>query len=267
MKEIEYSLDGITKGIVALKPGTDEILKLGNYKELSLFTNLRVLEAAIERKDTPFEYELGFSIDGKIIHMNKVLKPENSYYEYFSGENEISYIYPEINSEKMIICGYLTFGESPKVRTVDKEFGKVFSKNIYHAVSKALCYNQRKGLFKSGKTIPGAAIITDEKILTRSVYKSTLVLRIVTPYALFQINNFRKDCDLRALPFIKEYDNYKNLYFFFSRDENEFKVDGPYIHNSYEIIDEILNYLHKVFPELNANVEMIKFGRSIDLRK
>ena len=264
MKEIEYSLDGVTKGFVALKPGTDEIWKLGNYGELSLFTNLRVLEAAIERKNVPFEYELGFSIDGKIIHMgDKVLKPEN-YYEYFSGENEISYIYPKINSEKMIICGYLTFGDSPKVRTTDKEFGKAFSKNIYHAVSKALCYNQRKGLFKSGKNIVGAAISTDEKVLTRSVYKSTLVLRIVSPYALFQINNFRKDC-YRALPFIKEYDNYKNLYFFFSRDENEFKVDGPYIHNAYEIIDEILNYLHEVFPELNANVDMIKFGRSIDL--
>lgn len=262
MKENEINLNGTTSGIVALDQN-GSIIKFGNYKKkLSLFKNILLLEAAIERESKNI-YELGICIDGNIIPMSKVIK-ESDYYEYFVNENEVSYIYPEIK-DKIIMCGYFNFGNSPCERTKDKEAGKEFSKNIYTATEKNLCYQQRKGLLKTAHHVHGHLFNIHGKLLTKTTYGNTLVLRIMKPYDLLQVNNMRRECEFRVLPFKKENDNYKNLYFCFSRDIYEFPGDKKYYDAAYNILDEMIEYFDTVYPELEVGYEVIMFGNPFEL--
>lgn len=262
MKEKEINLDGATSGIVALNEN-GEIIKFGNYNELSLFKNIHLLESVMERDHKSFHH-LGICINKDIIPMNKILK-DSDYYEYFDNENDmVSYIYPE-NKEKIIMCGYLNFGDTPCERTTNKEEGKAFSKYITEILSKNLCYQQRNGILKSGDHIHGHLFNIHGQIATKLVYGNTLILRFMKPYDLLQINNMRNNCELRVLPFKKEFDNYKNLYFCISRDVNEFPGEKIYYDTAYSTLDSICDYFSTVYPELNVKYDIIMFGKPFEL--
>lgn len=261
MKENEVSLDGINSGIIALDK-TNTIIKTGKYNNFFLFKNIQLLEAVMERESKDFS-NLGLYINRDIIPMENVFQIED-YYKFFVNDNEVTYVYPE-NKEKIIMCGYFNFGDSPCERTTDIEEGKLFSKKIYKSMLENICYQQRKGLLKPDHNIYGHGFNMYGKIQTKGTYGNTLVFRVMKPYTLLQINNFRKNCEFRVLPFNKMNDNYKNLYFCFSRDINEFPGDKKYYESANNILDELISYFYNKYPELNVGYETIMFGRPFDL--
>jgi len=256
MKTDIQVLDCNPNGILAVEPGTTNPIKLGKRKELCYFRNKELLDAALEReKIKEFDYSF-YTENFGFISYNKFRKVA---YDLYQGivDDTILEIVPTTR-EKMYLCGYFSFTDSPKEKILDYKEGKELNTVVFEAVKDATAYIFRSGLFKSVNRdfsmYQGESNITPIKY---TVYGSTMNLRLMRGFELVRINEYRKKVGDKVLPFLGENDKYKNIYFCFSRDENEFKGDKMYYDNANNIINIMKDFLIQNYPELNPKIEMV----------
>jgi hypothetical protein len=97
------------------------------------------------------------------------------------------------------------------------------------------------------------------------VYDNTTTMRIMRGFELVKINEFRKSLGERVLPFMNNKDKYKNIYFCFSRDENEFKYDKKYHETAEKVLENMINYIELNHSDLNPHINMVNFYHQIQL--
>jgi hypothetical protein len=253
-----YVLDCKPSGIVAVKPGTQEIIHLGNYKELTVFRNKALLDAALERAGVK-EYEYGFKLeDIGFVPYSKAQQISYDYYQTFT-EDTIIDIVPTVR-EKMFMCGYFSFTDNPQERIEDWHEGSEVNIIFHTAVKEACAHLLKSGQFKASYRDYSMYDHGDKPItpIKYDVFNYTLNLRIMRGFELVKINESRSSMKENVLPFICKNDKYKNIYFCFSRDENEFKGDVMYRKKAEEILNKIEGYLLEKHPDLKPSVELVK---------
>ena len=262
MKELEYYLDGEQNGFVALNENGKIIsFKFANIRQ-ELFKSIELLLGAIERKIESIKYNIAVALgyktnNQKIISLSDLLKPIPDLYEYFDFKNdEVIMICVEPTNEKMIGSGYITFTDSPNERITDVSEGIEISKKCYKALLNVLAKEQRKGNmckietdYKHGAAVP--------YLTKRRIHRSTLNIRVMRGFELVKVNQFRKEFDLKAFPFDKNVDKYKNIYFVFSRDREEHMSDKVYRNIMRETLDNIKESLKIQYPDLLADYNII----------
>ena len=257
-----YILDGKGSGIVAIKPGTDEIIKMGKFKEYSSFCNKNLLETELYRSDV-MDYELGFMLDGKLIPYSKAQQIQYDLYQAVV-DGELVDIVPTFK-EKIYKCGYFSFTEDYITRMNYKE-GREINKKLYSAVKNTAAYLLRNGVFKSsGIDASLCSIAPNIGPMKYEIFTDTTTLRIMRGFELVKINENRKIMNKNVLPFNSDKDKYKNIYFCFSRDENEFKGDKKYHEVAEDIIGSMIEYLERNYEELIPVVNMVNFYHPIQL--
>lgn len=262
MYEEIYVLDNGTAGIVAVKPGTNELIKLGKYKNQVMFRNKNLLEAELFRSNIK-SYELAFILDGNIVPFSKVQQISYDLYQTFIDENVVE-IVPTFR-DKVFKAGYFSFTEDTETKMSYNE-GRELNKVLYSAVKTAAAHLFKEGVFKSS-SIDTSLCNSASNIgpMKYEVYNNTTTLRIMRGFELVKINEFRKSLDDKVLPFIGNKDKYKNIYFCFSRDENEHVDMRKYHETANEIIKLMLDYIEKYHMDLNPHINMVNFYYQIQL--
>ena len=254
MKELEFYLDGETNGIVALNEN-EEIISFGKgIVKQSLFKYIDLLKAAIEREKIT-KYDIAFILNYKkkdqvIIPASKCLKPSPDYYEYFDLENDTVTIIciDNVSAEKIICCGYFTFTDTPNDRITDSEEGKKLSNYCHKAVLECLALEQRKGNISKSEV---DHFHSSEVFLTkRRIYGSNISLRVMRGFELVKINQFRKNLEFKVFPFDNNIDKYKNIYFVFTKNNDENLPDKVIYAIMYQMLDKITKDLKDLYPDL-----------------
>ena len=262
MQEI-FTLDSTTSGIVAINPETDEIIEFGKQKERKMYTNIHLLETELFRNGIK-DYKIGFLLDGNLIPYSKVQQISYNAYQTFIDGNVID-IVPTFK-EKVYKTGYFSFTDDPNTKLDYKE-GKEINKQLYGIVKSAATHLLKIGIFKTS-CIDSVLCSIAPNIgpMKYEVYDNTTTLRIMRGFELVKINEYRKSLGQKVLPFMSDKDKYKNIYFCFSRDENEFKGDKKYHETADDIIKEMWNYIDWYHGEdLNPQINMVSFYHPIQL--
>lgn len=265
MEEKIFILDTNNSGFVAVKPGTTEIINFnrGYY----LFRNKILLESCIERENVK-DYEIYFYLDNEDEKIGLVpydsCQKVGEYYQYFHNDSIVSIV--PTTREKVFKCGYISFGEDPTERITDYMEGKNINKDLYLKVKEACAYLLRSGKFKysikDDDMLPSDNSISPFKY---GVYNYALNIRIMRGFELVKINEFRKRCMENALPFKGELDKYKNIYFCFCKDENEFKQFKIYNEIADDILKEIISYIEIHYPDTPVSLDNINFYYPVNL--
>ena len=261
MKELDFLLDGKENGLVAINEDGN-IMSIGDYHYRSgekLFKNIELMKALIEREGIT-SYDVAVVLDykketQKIIPSEKLLKPSPDYYEYLDlGNDEIYTICLDIPKETLIYSGYFTFTENPNERITDYDEGKAISEKCYNALLECLALEQRRGHISKSEVDHMHSVATF--LTKRRIYNSTLSLRIMRGFELVRVNRFRKELEFKVFPFDNNVDKYKNIYFAFSKNNDENISDKIYFGSMYKILNNIKETLQTQYPDLLANYKI-----------
>lgn len=252
-----FYLDGITSGIVIINSETGEIVSS------KMYTNMQLLEADMYRKGVK-NYKLGFLLKGKVIPYYKIQDVNNHYHYQTFIDNDIVDIFPTIK-EKVYKAGYFSFTDDPDSK-LDYKTGKEINKDLYAIVKTAASYLLKSGEFKTSG-IDGVLCNIAPNIgpMKYQVYDNTTTLRIMRGFELVKINESRKNAGQKVLPFLGDKDKYKNIYFCFSKDENEFPGDKKYHETADNIIKMMFDYIDWYHEDLNPQINMVPFYHPIQL--
>ena len=263
MYEEIYTLDNTTSGIVAVKPGTDEIIKLdNNCNDKSMFRNKNLLEAALRRSNIN-NYDLGFILDGNFIPYSKVQQINYDLFQVFIDDKIVDII-PTFR-DKVFKAGYFSFTDDPNGRLDYKE-GRELNKALHNIVKTSAAYLLKNGTFKNSCVDASLTNITSGiSPMKYEVYNNTTTMRIMRGFELVKVNESRKYFGEKVLPFMSDKDKYKNIYFCFTRDINEFKNDKEYQETADDIIVNMLSYIQTYYAEFNPKINMINFYLLIQL--
>ena len=256
MKSDIQVLDCNPNGIVATEPGTTNPIKFGKAKELCYFRNKELLDAALYRENIK-EYDCYFYIENfGFVNYDKFRKVSYDLYQGIVGDTILEIV--PTTREKMYLCGYFSFTDSPKEKILDYKEGKELNNVVFETVKESMAYLFRSGTFKSvSRDFSMYVGLNNITPLKYTVPGSTMNLRLMRGFELVKINEYRKKIGDKVLPFIGDNDKYKNIYFCFSRDENEFKGDKMYYDNANIIIGEAKSFLETNYSDLEPKIEMI----------
>lgn len=241
MKTKYYDLDGVNSGFVALNPEGEVV----HFKSGKCFKNKSILDAVIETNGMTNYCTYGMMLNGKLVPISKILfLPEiNLYHEYFEDSNTLSIIGPE-RKDKLLIVGYFSFGEDPTERIMDVKEGIKYNNKCYDILQDSISH-----LVRIGELRPRVRDYNDYN--TNRIPGSTIRFRIMRPCDLVKVNEYRKNIGFKCLPFNKNLDRFKSMYYIFSIDEND-----PYIDISkrnYPMINITLENLEKYIKEKYPN--------------
>ena len=259
MKEKEFYLDGEENGFLGLDQDNNIISISNKYMNQILYKNLDLLKASFERnRITNYRIYVVLNLnhdDQMMISLNHLLQPSPDYYEYIDIENNEYYTICLENPKEVLTCyGYFTFTDNPDERIQDYNTGVEQNNIFYNALMDAISTETRKGSIMNTSIDQTHVMAT--YIEKRRIYGSSLNLRIMKGYELVRINKFRREFEFKVFPF-KNVDKYKNIYFAFSKYNNEKLPDKIFYDKSYEILNNVRDYLKDKYPELNPNYFVI----------
>lgn len=263
MYEEIYILDGATSGIVAVKPGSDKIINLdNNCNDTSMFRNKNLLETSLHRSKIN-KYDLGFILDDNFIPYSKVQQISYDVFQAIIDDNIVDII-PTFR-EKILKAGYFSFTEDPNSRLDYKE-GRELNKTLYNIVKTSAAYLLKNGTFKNSCVDASFTnVVSGISPMKYEIYDNTTTMRIMRGFELVKVNEYRKYLGERVLPFMNDKDKYKNIYFCFTRDINEFKNDKEYQEIADDIIVNMLSYIQTYYAEFEPKINMVNFYHSIQL--
>ena len=145
---------------------------------------------------------------------------------------------------------------------MDYEEGKAISEKCYNALLDCLALEQKEG--KISKSEVDQLHSTTTFLTKRRVYNSTLTLRIMRGFELVRVNKFRKELEFKVFPFDNNVDKYKNVYFAFSKNNDEKLNDKVYFGTLYSTLNSIKSKLQTQYPDLLADFKVIN-NRQIEL--
>ena len=227
----------------------------GNIK---LFTNFDIakLNQALYYKNCIVEYS--FAIGKKTIPFYKCTKFEDGYH-YIDLEEDARYIIHEKKEYKIIRNGYIVF-EDGDVNRCEKKYGFKRRKELMLYISdmvKSILRNENDKLREKNIGITKIKKINDSELIL-SVYGSTAKIHILTNSRLMDVNQERKQNNIRAIPFSKDMDKFTTMYVYADKDYFD-----PINNNAEEkvelIINAIVDQLIEEMPELKTKFVGIEF--------
>lgn len=209
MKNNFINVDGKETGYVAL----NEQGQIINFKSGTVFLNKNILNAVLERNNvTRFRY--GLLVEGKLVPMSEIDETSEEFMTCrYITDDALNHVICNVK-DRVISVGYFSFGWDPTERVEDREEGKKISKKNSKMVQDAISYLVRKGELSprvkdynghSANRLPG----------------TTIRIRTIKCCELVKINEFRKSIGLKCLPFDKDLDRWKSIYFIFTIDVND----------------------------------------------
>jgi hypothetical protein len=246
-KNVSVELDGINNGIIVeqrCSNGKKKIIsdKAGGPR---LFKNLDVAMTNAhylldkENGDIDFLFKLGskkFRVaDSQII---------KDICQLYDSENAIKYNIKEDNMQKVVKLGYIVTEKGDTVRC-DKQYG-------VKQVKKLLEYARDIGfgILCENMDISFTRIERGNYRYTFSIKNSTGKINIVTNSKLMDINQDRKQVDIRCLPYLKEMDKFTTLYIYATKDPAETPKA-----NTDEAINKLIEYIVNDFNYYYFNNE------------
>ena len=236
-KNIE--LDGTNSGFSAMYVGDNKLIKFTN--NLTRFRNLDLLIAEIEKAGT-VNYMLGITDNNLFIPWKCITPTDDGRYMYFSDSGKIINIAKKNKKEKVIFTGYFLFGDEPKVKMSDFEEGKQINKKYYTFLKDAFSREIRSNRIKD-------CSVDENEFLTYSFRTTTAKIRISKNNNLVVVNQKRKEEGKKVLPFDKDLDKFKTIYFCATKEINDTTDE--------KIIREILeDFLDKILDDIGDEEEV-----------
>ena len=262
-----YELDGKTAGII-IKIGEDY------YKDgkgnLYLFKSLDLAKTYLARDKkiyNPKDYKIYILIkendNEEILDYNNMIDYEGIY--YYITENAKSYFISPIIKNEISRIGYFVFEDGDKILS-DKEYGKKRNKEIYNYIVKALSDMVLNSYLPMSK--PSIEYISKDENghLFAKMKNSTVKIHICLNNQIMDLNQYRKDNNIRCLPYDKNMDKYLSIYTYITKDMAEPKKFKSEIYGQ-SIQDDLITYINNYYPESEPRYIGIQFNGKITLEE
>ena len=253
MKNDDYYLDGKENGIIAIDPSTGNPIKGlgGKY----VYENKHILLSYLEKTHVK-NYELVFILKGQIIPYSKVMENLESY-QCFLDDTVVN-IFPQVEN-KLVACGYFSFDDNPTELIQDFETGLNVNYNNYSMVLNAISH-----MIRSGKLLK-----RENDIYGKYCYRipgTTIALRVLKCNYLVKENEFRREAEVKVLPFDKNMDRFKNVYWYFSKDMDDTTNDIETNKKISSFLQEIDNYINNNYGgDAHFSINRIKVHHFVKL--
>ena len=252
-------LDGKTNGfMIHLKDRkTFMMTKNGNSR---LFKNLelaRTFCSVIYKKFSPSDYKIFLYVDGKTIDFDYVSKLDD-HYEFFTLSGKY-YVFESVE-HRVSNLGYFVFENGDKERC-DQKYGQKRSKEIYRDIKSVLSKICR--LINIDPSVQ--SITKNEKgHLTLNLKNSTGKISFCYNSEIMDLNQERKENNIRCLPYDKAMDKYLTIYSYATVDSSEPEGFGSK-EKINKMIEFITDYLRDSFPETDPHFVPVEFKGIITL--
>ena len=226
-------IDGITVGFSAIYKGTNKLIKFTN--NLTRFRNLELLAAEVEKSGI-INYEIGIT-DGTVFTSWKYITPtDEGEFMYFSSDGRYLIFAKPTVKEKVILSGYYLFGDNPREKIADNKYGKELNRKNFTLLQSSFSKELRRGTFRS-------CYKDENNFLTFDFRESTAKIKIVANNKLVDYNKQRKEDQKKVLPFDKNLDKFKTIYFYVTKETKDTMDEKIIKENVNNIIDKILDNL------------------------
>lgn len=234
-KNVSVELDGIKNGIIV-----EQICSNGKKKIISdkaggprLFKNLEVAMTnahyLLDKSNGDIDYFFKIGMKKLKVADSQMIK---GIYQLYDFKNSIKYNISEDKSVKVVKLGYIVTENGDTVRC-DKQYGIKQVKKLLE-YSRDICF----GILCENMDISFTRIQRGNYRYTFSIKNSTGKINIVTNSKLMDINQARKEDDIRCLPYLKEMDKFTTLYVYATKDPAETPKA-----NTDEAIDKLIGYI------------------------
>ena len=245
LNDLVYELDGKENGICLVKEDS-RLLRLGNKNR---FKNMDLFDEAIEHFGINIEdYEFGIVVGNEFVPWSKLTEREG-WYEAFGGPTDDIYftIFKPHQTREVVKTGYFCFGEDYREFLYNFEKGTALSKMNFKALSNAFAK-----LFRAGE-IKGVHYSSDG-YTTYSFFGTTYTINIMPNYRMIKFNEIRKELGIgRTIPFIKDIDKYKTVFWFITRDSED---PQQYYNNKFaDIFTKVCKDASKKLDGINISLE------------
>lgn len=214
--------------------------------DVILFDNIKLAKAYMINKlgvTNPYNYKLYFRLQDMDIDIDDLMYDKDSKYYIYNVNSNIIYI-KESCITRIPQCGYIIFNDGDQPHLVDREEGRATEHDLFKKVKKVCSDYQR--YFDCNPSIDGINI--DDNMHTMITIKgTTAAIRVCTNWQLIQVNQKRKDEEMRCIPFEKV-DKYNTLYSYITIDDSE-PVEFRGYEKAKAMQEIIMEYLKDYYPE------------------
>ena len=241
----------------------------GSNKQMK-FKNKNILITELKKAKVENDYNIAIAIGSHIIPYNFIQAftsqgdERDEYYEtviVHEDEQKLLLINP-VEEEKVIICGYYTFGENFKDKMKDFTKGKELNEIYFSSITDSLAELMRRNYMVLRKSHDKYGFSTYH--ISGTTYK----LHLTKNYKLFEANNFRKEEEgLKSLIFNKEFDKFKTCYFCLTRDIDDLSSKPAELELE---VEKIKSELIELLPQMavskchdNVGIEYCEFRHFI----
>lgn len=263
-------LDGVSNGVLVklINPKTNRFdYATRKNGEPRLFKNFKIAKLNADFYFKNYKHRYIFKIGDKYISFNDCISINNSY-QYIDNNDGIRYIITEEKEYKIIYDGYIVFEDGDTKRT-DKKNGFKKQKELMLYITDIcgrILRNSSDSLWE--KNIFISSIKKKENFkyseIIVSLGNSTAKIHIMNNSRLMDINQERKEQNLRAIPFLKNMDKFTTMSIFVTKDYLD-----PINNNSEEkadtIINELIDTLNDNMPELKTKLVNVEFTGYVNI--
>ena len=242
-KTINLTMNGRTIGIGIYSYVDDCQLKTKNGIPL-LFKNISQAKIYVENArglTNPLDYDFIIVIDGRIIEFDAFDYIDGAYQLYASDGN----IYNVKPIEKFAVekIGYLIFNGNKRVTSGEE--GKKINNDIFEAVKTAANniarFPNRENTFESIRRMYDC--------MTMRIKRTSGSINVLCNSQIMNINQNRKNYNLRVFHFDKDMDKFNTLYFFIQREYYEPEYFGT-IDKCTAAMNNLVDEIKKIRPDV-----------------
>lgn len=246
---VNLTMDGKTIGIGIYSWVEDKQLT-NKQGDILIFRNISQAKMYVENAKgytNHFDYDFNIIINDSIIDYSEFDFVNGAYQLYGKNENTNgNFIYNVYPVEKFAVTrlGYIVFNDNARI-IGDNEAGKKICKqnfdDLKEAVNTVVKYPNKKNALQSVKRTYDT--------LNIKVKRTSGSINVLYNSQIMNINQNRKNLQLRSFQFNKEMDKYNTLYFFIQKEFYEPDFFGT-TQTCVEAFDDIIKELQKKRPDV-----------------
>ena len=261
------TLNGISKGFaIYLEEQKDFIRDECKSNEavvvqpnIKLFENLETAKAELFSRFSitdPYDYKIWLFVDDKRIDYYNIHYIE-PYYEYYD-EDGVHYYIQETVTEKVVNIGYFIFEDGEEKKICDPKIGTKKSKQLYGYIKDVVSLLVS---FPDLSTAIERVYRDSNGFLCLKIKGSTSKIHILYNSQIMDLNMKRRDDNIRCIPYDKNFDKYKSIFIFTTKDPSDY----DYKNHENSLIELILEELNFNYPESNPRYIPVQFNGNIFL--
>jgi len=250
MKKEIIKLDGRQNGFAVFNLAAQDFIKNKNGEVL--FRNIdlaKIYAANVKKLNNPYDYDLYIALYGSFIPYDNFEKIDQ-YYQLYADCNgeEVKYFVEPSYTRNIVKNGYLVVNNG--TRENDKDAG-IAKSNFYYKEALAAVNK----LVRSPFSEPSVSGVQKDKYgICVSLKNTTAKIHICYNSQIMNINQKRKESNLRAFRFDKAMDKYTTLYTFIDIDAFE-----PEWINGIEMATKIINEISRLMIE-NDKIQSVEYN-------